>query len=489
MPTYSPFILDSKKLRREVASFLKREGRFINLKKAHPEIANDLFNKMNYDVHHRMENMLSRAAGYKAFSTKEEASVQVLFASETGTAQRLARDFADACTLSHGADSLADVDVNEINGATTIFFVATCGQGALPQNANTFYKALCARADPFDEGTTFSVMALGDSSYYFYCKAAKDIESQMLKLGAKCILPMGLGDDSCEDGLEEGLHHWLDGIWPALELQPPEEVPSISPVKLLFSNRAILSDEEDQKAISHYYDSLGAKAVSISATKPLSEQGHNRDFISFTVDICNKMTYELGDALEIFPVNDSSRVSEFLHAYSSEWDERTVVNLHAFGIRGEVSVGCLFTNVLDLFGKPTMHFMQQLATFEVNDEKRQAMVDVNNLKKLSLEQGVTYADLLLRYKETAHPPLPALLDMVPTIKGRAYSITSSPSVSPDSVELCILIDTWWCNDVMRYGLTCDMLRKIHIGDSIQCRVKPGSMEPPTHQQPGELNHE
>lgn len=31
----NPFILDSKKLRREVTTFLKREGRFVNLKKQH----------------------------------------------------------------------------------------------------------------------------------------------------------------------------------------------------------------------------------------------------------------------------------------------------------------------------------------------------------------------------------------------------------------------------------------------------------------------
>ncbi len=73
--------------------------------------------------------MLNRASGYKAFSSKEEASVQVLFASETGTAQRLARDFSDACTLSRGADAMDDIDVDEINGRTTIFFIATCGQG------------------------------------------------------------------------------------------------------------------------------------------------------------------------------------------------------------------------------------------------------------------------------------------------------------------------------------------------------------------------
>ena len=508
----NPFILDSKKLRKEVTSFLKREGRFINLKRAHPEIADDLFAKMNQDVHHRMELMLNRAAGYKSFSNKDEASVQVLFASETGTAQRVARDFADACTMAHGADALNDVDVDEVNGTTTIFFVATCGQGKMPENAKSFYNSLCARTEPFEEGTKFSVMGLGDSSYYFFCKAAKDLESEMLRLGATSIHPVGLGDDSSEEGMEEGLHNWLDGIWPvsrchvylllgtvnlclaynihsyekALELQPPAEIPHIVPVKLELSKRAVLKEEEDRNAASQYFKSIAAERIPICHLRELSEKGHNRDFISFTLDVGDKLSYELGDALEIFPVNDATRVAEFLHAYSSEFDEHTVINLHEFGISGEVSIGCLFTNVLDLFGKPSMHFLQQLATFEEDQATRNLMLDKDNLKKMTAHKGVTYADLLLEYK-TANPPLAALLAMIPPIKARAYSITSAPSVTPNSVELCILIDTWWVEEGMRYGLTCDMLRKLSVGDTIQCRVKPGSMEPPSHDQPGKYN--
>ena len=163
---------------------------------------------------------------------------------------------------------------------------------------------------------------------------------------------------------------------------------------------------------------------------------------------------------------------------------RIILN-HAFGISGEVSLGSLFTNVLDLFGKPSMHFLQQLATFEANEETRKAMLDVNTLKKMASEKGVTFADLLLLYK-TARPPLPALLAMLPQLKPRGYSITSSPAATPGKLELCILIETWWCDEGMRYGLTCDMLRKLHRGDNLWCRVKPGSMEAPTHKQSGQL---
>ena len=458
----------------------------MKLKRSHPEIADELFSKMNRDVHHRMELMMNRANGYKEYNEKQEAHL-VLFASETGNAQSLARDFADACTMTRTADALNDLDPEDVDGRVTIFFVATCGQGAMPRNGVAFYRALCARTMPFSEGTAFSVMGLGNSSYYFYCKAAQDLESAMLNLGAKCILPMGLGDDASEQGLEEGLNLWLDRIWPALGLPAPKEVPHITPIELSYSKRAVISEKEEENAMAQYYASFHAKTVAITKLKSLSEEGHNRDFLSFTIDSgeCG-MGYAPGDALEIFPSNDRHRVVEFLNMYSPDWDERTVIKLnHSFGIYGEISLGCLFTNILDLFGKPKMHFLRQLATFEENDVVRQAMLDVENLKKLSLEQGVTYADLLLLFK-SATPPLPALLAMIPQMKPRAYSIVSAPSPSPNQIELCILIDTWWCEKGMRFGLTCDMLRKLHEGDSVICRVKPGSMEGANHQQPGKF---
>jgi len=442
---------------------------------------------MNLDVKHRMEQMQKRAADYKSFSSQDEATVKVLFASESGTAEGLAREFADACQLSYGADAMADANVEEIDGTTTIFFVSTAGQGSMPRNGTTFLKQLNARKESFAESTSFSIMGLGDSSYYFFLKAAKDLENAMLKLGAKCIYPLGEGDDSCaEEGLAEGLHKWQQGIFPALGLEMPEEVPHIMPVDLLFSKRVVLSEFENNHSIQKYYASIGTKEVRISYVEHLSEEGHNRDFISFTLQTGSKeLTYELGDSLEIFPKNDEADVSNFLHEYSMDWDERTVIKLsHAFGMHGEISIGTIFTNVLDIFGKPNISFLQKLATFEADAGKRKVMLDPANLRQLCLDRCVTYADLLLLYN-SARPPLAALLTMIPTIKGRAYSITTAPSASPDSVELCVLINIYWCkgDGSMRYGTASNMLRKLKVGDTVFCRVKPG-MEPPKHDQSG-----
>lgn len=480
----NPFVLDSKKLRKDVSDFLHRESRFIKLQKKHPEIAEELFAKMNQDVHHRMEHLNQVAAGYKAFSNADEATVKVLFASETGTAARVARDFADACTLSHVADAMNDVEIDDIDGTTTIFFIATCGQGAFPQNGKEFYKNLCARQDKFSEGTKFAVFGLGDSSYFFFCEAAKKVEQRMLELGAEKMLTLGVGDDSAEEGLEAGLHDWLDVVWPALDVPPPAEVPHITPVKVEYSPKALLHASDEERVLHMYYnaDGVNAKSVPVLSNQKMCDEKYNRDFRTIRLNTGEGMPYELGDALEIFPHNDPAKVAAFLHAYSTDFDERTVVKIHDFGIDGEVSLGTLFTYVLDLFGKPSKHFMQQLATFEKDEEEKALMLDLDFLKSEGKKSGITMADALLRFKK-AHPPIPVLLAIIPQIKPRAYSIASAPLASKNVTELLVLIDTWWCDEGERVGLTCDMLRQKVAGDHLWCRMKAGSMDPPDPEQP------
>lgn len=174
-----------------------------------------------------MEHVLQHAAGRKAFDEEEDASARVLFASETGAAACLTNDFAAACALSHEVSSMDDAEADDLDGHTTAFFIAACGQGAMPKNGKYFYEELCKRAEPFKENTNFMIMGLGDSSYCFFNKAAKDVESKLVELGATKMLPLSIADDSDEDGMEHGLHEWLLLVKPALGTEPPKEVPHI----------------------------------------------------------------------------------------------------------------------------------------------------------------------------------------------------------------------------------------------------------------------
>ena len=44
----------------------------------------------------------------------------------------------------------------------------------------------------------YAVFGLGDSGYLYFNEAAKRIDERMAQLGAKRIIPIGMGDDTLE---------------------------------------------------------------------------------------------------------------------------------------------------------------------------------------------------------------------------------------------------------------------------------------------------
>lgn len=224
----------------------------------------------------------------------------------------------------------------------------------------------------------------------------------------------------------------------------------VAPVKVQHSQRAILRSEEDFRAINQCCKSenIQAESVAIASNDLLCRKEYSRDFQNIRINKNGNLKCEIGDALEIFPSNDPDKAAEFMHEYAHDFDERTVANAHSWGIDGEISAGCIFTHMLDLFGELSTHFMQQLATFETNEEAQKIMLDIDFLKRSAKETGIATAEALLRLKK-AYPPLPALFAMIPTIEPRACSIASAPIADEGAIELCALIDTWWCDDGMR----------------------------------------
>ena len=58
-----------------------------------------------------------------------------------------------------------------------------------------------------------------------------------------------------------------------------------------------------------------------------------------------------------------------------------------------------------------------------------------------VEDYAHHADVLKRFK-SARPPIEHLINMVPVLKPRAYSIASSPSMHSDMIQLCVVTVDW-----------------------------------------------
>src|SRR5690606_738227 len=104
-----------------------------------------------------------------------------------GNSQRLAKKLGEKLTAQGFAvtvTSMGDFKTNALKNVKTLFIVvSTHGEGDPPDNALPFYEFLHSKRAPRLDGVRYSVLALGDTSYEFFCKTGKDFDKRLEELG------------------------------------------------------------------------------------------------------------------------------------------------------------------------------------------------------------------------------------------------------------------------------------------------------------------
>ncbi len=119
--------------------------------------------------------------------TVDAGTMLVAHATQTGFAEELARQTADALRAAgHRVDlrPLSRVDVATLVANRVAFLVvATYGEGEAPDASRRFARDVLARA-PDLEGLRFGLMALGDRSYADYCGFGRRVDAWLTTHGA-----------------------------------------------------------------------------------------------------------------------------------------------------------------------------------------------------------------------------------------------------------------------------------------------------------------
>ncbi|XP_045418032.1 NADPH-dependent diflavin oxidoreductase 1 isoform X1 [Lemur catta] len=436
----------------------------------------------------------------------------VLFGSQTGTAQdvseRLGREARRRrlCCRVQALDSYPVV--NLINEPLVIFVCATTGQGDPPDNMKNFWRFIFRKNLPSTSlcRMDFAVLGLGDSSYSKYNFVAKKLHRRLLQLGGSALLPVCLGDDQHELGPDAAIDPWLRDLWEkVLELCPvpqdlaviPPGVPLPSKFALHFLQEDPGTGSEEQRAASPGSQGppseLQPFLAPVVANQRVTGPSHFQDVRLIDFDITGSgISFAAGDVVLIQPSNSAAHVQQFCQVLGLNPDQRFTLQPREPGVPcpprlpQPCSVRHLVSQYLDIASVPRRSFFELLACLSAHELEREKLLEFSSaqgqeeLHEYCSRPRRTILEVLCDFPHTAGAiPPDYLLDLIPAIRPRAFSIASSLLVQPSRLQILVAVVQYQTRlREPRRGLCSSWLASLDPGQGaarVPLWVRPGGL--------------
>ena len=398
------------------------------------------------------------------------ALIRFLFASETGNAGTLAREMAakaKAAGFEAQAEDLARYKTRALKDEKTLIFVAsTHGEGDPPGSAAAFFEFLASRKAPSLKGVRFAVLALGDSTYEFFCEAGRILDRRLEELGASRLLDRR----DCDVDYEADAAQWLDQVLVKLRQSMPAAAAASAPVSdsasADFLARLLpggVAGAVAEAAGGVVYGKNNPFPAEITATLRITGRGSSKDTRHLELSLEESgLVYEPGDALGIVPRNRQQQVDELLGALG--WSGAETVKA---GNR-ESSVGEALRDGFDIAAL-TPRFIEQWATLS-GDAKLAGLVKRDRSEVAAFMRAHQVIDVVKASPAAGIEPQ-AFVQALRSLQPRLYSIASSADFAPDEAHLCVAPVRYALHGSERGGVASLLLAEAQPGDTVPVYVQ------------------
>ena len=346
-------------------------------------------------------------------------SLTILYGTETGNAGELARSLHAALETKGVSSVLADMGDYKVRQLAQeqdlLIVVSTYGEGDPPQPATGFFEFIEGRKVQRLEQARFAVLGLGDSTYEFYCEAARRLDRRLEELGAERLLPRV----DCDIDYEDMAQAWIGTI-----------VDRLAAERRSAPAAAASSPELAAALPSIAYDKRNPFPATLIENLPIVGRGSSKETRHLELSLAGSgLVYEPGDALGIGVTNEAAVVTELLEALALAPDA-------AFALKGQaLSIGEALTHRYEITAA-TPRFLDYWAMLSEADALKQICQDDRAGERSVFLRTHHLVDIVRRFPVGGVMPQGFVSALRP-LQPRLYSIASSLAAAPDEAHLTL----------------------------------------------------
>jgi sulfite reductase (NADPH) flavoprotein alpha-component len=384
-------------------------------------------------------------------------TLTILYASQTGNAKGVASKLADAAKAAGIAVNLknvADYKAKSLKSESHVLIVtSTNGEGEPPDDALAFHEFLLSKKAPKLPELHYSVLALGDSSYEFFCQTGKDFDERLKALGAKQVAERV----DCDVDYQAEAQAWTTSIVTKLAEQLKDSSSD--------ANLAPVVNFPQGDVATNQYSKENPFAAELLVSQKITGRDSAKDVRHVEIDLTDSgLTYQPGDALGVWFENDANLVDELISVLGFTANDKVTVAEQEFTLADALTQKIEITQT-------AASFVQFWAELTANAELATICADKNALRIFAGEHQVV--DIVTAYplgeqKISAQAFVDALRQLTP----RLYSIASSQAEVDEEVHLTVGVVSYEEYGHVRFGGASSFLtQRLAEGEKVKVFIE------------------
>lgn len=381
-------------------------------------------------------------------------------------ASRLAKELHQRLglkSLSIDASDYEPASIAQIPATKICVFVAsTYGEGDPSDNLHSFWEWVHAAPDKSVSELRYMAFGLGNSYYKHYNEVIKVVVERLDVLGAQALMETGLADDA-KGETEEHFLEWKERVVQTFRerLGYAERVPVYEPSLKVFEDESLEPiDLHHGVPSNNSVSSKGNTGMSavyslpVRTTRELFQDSEHRNCIHMEVDLNEypELRYKTGDHFGVWPINPDIEVSRLLHVLGLTARQRVPITILSLDddvkvkIPTPTTLEALLSHYLEICAPISRGTIASLLQFAPTSTIKEFLAPLTDKAKFARFTGSRYINLgrlleLTTEGEGAWSELPLsfIVETLPVMQPRYYSISSSSAVAPRTAALTVVV--------------------------------------------------